>query len=274
MCRLYGLRATHPTRVSCELVEAQNSLIRQSEEDARGLSNPHGWGIGYVQDGTMYCEREVEPASSDEEFRHDAARVDATTVVAHVRRATVGKPRLVNTHPFRHDNAMLAHNGHIPAFDEVRPRLVEAMLPAHREAVHGDTDSEHFFQLLLSNRARHPGWSMTRLLRHTASSVIDWASEVVPEAEIALNFLWAIDDELVGMRLGRTLWYLQLRQVHECSVCGQEHAHPDDGRPYRSVEFASERITGEQWRAVPEGTIFHLDRDMCVEFDDFANESG
>ncbi|MFB6099186.1 MAG: class II glutamine amidotransferase, partial [Salinibacter sp.] len=111
MCRLYGLQATHPTRSACELLDAQNAMIQQSREDARGLSNPHGWGMGQVTDGTTSCFRQVEPAAESESYREEALKTEGTTVLAHVRRATVGDPSHANTHPFRHGPALLIHNG-------------------------------------------------------------------------------------------------------------------------------------------------------------------
>lgn len=267
MCRLYGLHATHETKISCELLEAQNALIRQSEEDARGLSNPHGWGIGWIEGGHAYCEREVDPASTDEDFRQDAADVEATTAIAHIRRATVGNPRLENTHPFRSEDAMLAHNGHIPAFDQVRERMLANMLPRHRDDLRGETDSEHFFRLLLSNRDRREELSRPQVLRHTAHQVVTWAGEVAPGEEIALNFLWSCGDDLVGMRMGRSLWYMELRELHRCSICGRPHAHPVEDEAYHSVEFASERITDEAWVQVPEDVVFHIDDDLHVVFE-------
>jgi len=149
MCRLYGLQATHPTRSACELLDAQNAMIRQSREDARGLSNPHGWGMGQVTHGTTSCFRQVEPASESESYREEALKTEGTTVLAHVRRATVGDPSHANTHPFRHGPALLIHNGHVPAFDAVRPHLLDALSDERRRYIRGTTDSEHVLALLL-----------------------------------------------------------------------------------------------------------------------------
>ena len=41
MCRLYGFRATEPTRLECALVRAQNSLVVQSRGGVYGMNfNP------------------------------------------------------------------------------------------------------------------------------------------------------------------------------------------------------------------------------------------
>lgn len=272
MCRLYGMRATHPTKVSCELLDAQNSLIRQSVEDERGLVNDHGWGLGLMTSGGLRCEREVGPASESEEYRRDAAEAEATLVLAHVRRATVGGASVANTHPFRHGRSMLAHNGHIGAFDRgVREMMLSAMREEDREAIQGTTDSEHFFQLLLSRRDRNPGVAPVRILRDAIRDVHGMVKEVDEDGEVALNVLWSVEDELVGSRFGRSLWHLESDGPHRCGVCGEFHPPPDaipDGESYRSAEIASERITDEDWEEVPESSVFWLTDELDVRFEE------
>lgn len=266
MCRLYGLSATHRTRIRCELLAAQNSLIRQAEEDARGMSNPHGWGIGYHTEDGVCCEREVAPAATDEDFRAHAAEVHARTAIAHIRRATVGEPALRNTHPFLFEDSMLAHNGHIPNFEAVRPSMLGAMTPAHRDAILGSTDSEHFFHLLLTNQQQHPERPMADLLAESIVQVLDWCDEVGVDEPPALNFLWTDGDRLAGARFGRTLWWVATEGVRECPVCGETHAPEEVGNAYHSVEFASERITNEDWRPAGDESVFEVTGDCSLDF--------
>lgn len=266
MCRLYGLRSTHPTRVGCELIDAQNSLIQQSRKDERGLANPHGWGIGFSRDGELTCKRQATPASESEDFRRTATEISAPALVAHVRRATVGNPKLVNTHPFHDEHALLAHNGHIDHFDEVRERMLEETTDERRAAIQGETDSEHFFHFLQSLRSRHPNATRRHVLRDAIRRVRGWARDIDPEAEVSLNVLWIEENDLAGARYGRTLWYIERHQPHICEICGKPHADPDPDDPYHVVEFASERLTSEGWTEVPEGITFDIgpDRDFDI----------
>lgn len=270
---MYGFRSSHPMRVECGLVDAQNSLIRQAAEDARGLVNDDGWGIGFVRDGTLHCEREVGPAAESEEFRRDAASVEATTVLAHVRRATVGHPTRENTHPFRDGRSMLAHNGHVGGFERVRERMRSEMTREHREAIAGTTDSEHVFQLLRSRRARRPGDSLTSVLRDTIRDVVRWSREAAPGEEVALNLIWTVDEVLVGSRLGRSLWYRERDAVLDCDICGGTHPDPGvvpDGEVYRAVVLASERITDEEWKQIPEGSVFAVTDGFTLDVEALA----
>ncbi len=264
MCRLYGMAATHPTRVECELVDAQNSLFHQSRRDARGLENPHGWGMAWFRAGQTRCRRQVRPADESEAYRRIAARTEGTVVVAHVRRATVGRPRLENTHPFRHGDSFLAHNGHIEHFDRVRPALLEEMAPLQRKAIAGTTDSEHFFQLALSLLDGDTPEAMRKALVEAIRCVRSHFPGREGEQSLALNTLFGHEGQLAGTRLHRSLWYLERERPGTCHVCGEPHhvvRDGDEAEEYRAVVVASERITDEDWKPVPNGSVFTIRRD-------------
>lgn len=77
MCRLYGLRATEPTKVECTLVHARNALMAQSRADRTCLSHPHGWGIATHEDHVPRVEQQAWAAYHGEHFRWAAARIHA-----------------------------------------------------------------------------------------------------------------------------------------------------------------------------------------------------
>lgn len=262
MCRLYGLHASHPTTPSCELIDAQNSLLGQSIRDARGLANVDGWGMGHVlPDGSLDCERQTDPAHESEAYRRRASSIESITVVAHVRRATVGAPGIVNTHPFRDDEALLVHNGHVDAFDRVRPRMLEAMGEERAGSIRGETDSEHVFALLMSRLTSDPGErppeATAEVLAHTVRDIRRWTEEE-GGTEVTLNVIWAVGEEIVGSRFGRDLHVVERSEAYECPVCGHHHG-PPDAEDYRAVVVASERITDEAWKEVEDGSVWWID---------------
>jgi len=290
MCRLYGLQATHPTRSACELLDAQNAMIRQSREDARGLSNPHGWGMGQITNGSTSCFRQVEPASESETYREEALKTEGTTVLAHIRRATVGEPSHANTHPFRHGPALLIHNGHIPAFDAVRPHLLDQLSDERRRFIRGTTDSEHVLALLLQLRDEMPDAPLHEITRDALQRIQSWVAAEAPAAQphptdadtqslshdeleeiLALNLLWTDGTSLAGSRLNRTLWALERSTVRACPLCDEEHATAPPDENYRAAVFASERITDEDWTEVPNGTVFSTDTDANLYRDSLAS---
>lgn len=260
MCRLYGMRATHSTRVECELIDAQHSLLHQAQKDRRGMENPHGWGMGWFDHGLTHCARQVEPADESEQFRTSAARTEGSTVMAHVRRATVGEPRYENTHPFRAGDAMLAHNGHIANFDEIRPQLLAQMPERNQEAILGTTDSEHFFQLALSHLDSFSAPEMREALMEAVDTVRHcFTGEVEDEMTLALNTLFVAGGNLAGTRLRRSLWYLERSGTKHCPVCKETHDASGAGEDYRAVVLASERLTDEDWKPVPKNSAFYVE---------------
>lgn len=267
MCRLYGFHANEPTRIECSLIHAQNALMAQSIRDREGLTHGHGWGVAGYPDGVPFVEKQAWAAYDGEHFKKTASRVYARTVVAHVRRATVGIPALENTHPFEHGRWLLAHNGTIGAFDSIRHAMLEEMEDLHRNEVHGTTDSEHIFRFLLSLQMREPEKPLHTLLHDGLLQIARFARSADSDAQLSLNVLWTDGDHMAGSRLNRTLWYLERDEIIHCDICGQPHVHHDPKQHYRAVEVASEPITDEKWLGVPNGTIFNIDPDMRVHFE-------
>lgn len=257
MCRLYGFRSTHPTRVECSLVHSQNALMVQSRTDATtGRSHGHGWGIAVYEDGFPLVSREAWDAYQNEAFRDAAARVYSKAVIAHVRRATVGATRIENTHPFVHEAWAFAHNGTIPHFRSIRSQMLEQISDEHRGEILGETDSEVFFRLFLTRLDEVDG-NAELALETSVEQVVEWCRQEDRSARIGLNVLVTDGRQLVGTRWGRTLLYVTRRGVTDCEICRYPHVRTDTPHDYRSLVVASEPLThGEIWEEVPEGSIF------------------
>ena len=263
MCRLYAMHANEPTRVECSLVRAQNALMAQSRGDKEGLMHGHGWGVADYPDGVPIVERQTWAAFHGEHFQKKAARIYAKTVVAHVRRATVGPPALQNTHPFVHGRWIFAHNGTIPNFQQVRPMMLDATDPLHRNEIHGDTDSEHMFRFLLTLWMQRPDRDLLTTLKIGLRQIVAWSRHVDAEARIGLNIILTDGDKLVGSRLNRTLWFLNRDRTYACPICKRSHVHHDPKASYSAIEVASEAITQEaEWTSIPNGTVFSANSDF------------
>ena len=236
--------------------------MEQSRKDVEGFANAHGWGIAAHTDRMPFVEKQAWAAYHGEHFKKAAARIYSRTSIAHVRRATVGPPAIENTHPFVHGLWVFAHNGTVPNFDQVREPLLKALDPLHRSEIGGSTDSEHVFRHLLTLWERNPQRPLVEALRIGLENVIAWCREIDPKRTIGLNVLWTDGERMVGSRLNRTLWYLERDGIVPCEICGQSHVHHDPKQHYRAVEIASEPITHEGWRQIPNGTVFSVDPDF------------
>ena len=273
MCRLYGFRTNELTKVECTLVHAQNALLIQSRSDLRGVSHADGWGIAYYADGNPEIERRGRAAYRDIHFSATAERIYAKTVLAHIRRATVGGASMHNTHPFRLGRWLFAHNGTITAFEKIRTQMekeTESHLQKRRQ---GSTDSEQAFLWLLSRMVRagidlqETGCDLEllmQLLREGVSRLADWCEQAGAKKAPRLNFLLTEGTVLVGSRWNNTLNWAERQGIHDCEICGIPHTHHDEREKYRAVVVASEPITHEGWREVPEAHVLGIDQDIST----------
>lgn len=281
MCRLYAMSSNEPTRVECSLVHAQNALMHQSQEDEAGLANGHGWGVADFRNGLPLIEKQVWAAFHGEHFKKTAARVYAHTVVAHVRRASVGGTSIENTHPFTHGKWIFAHNGTVPNFLMVRDRMLPEIDPMFLNDIKGTTDSEHVFYYLLSLHLRHPQTDLRELVAIGLNRLRGWCAEVDPDAKsglndakLGLNIVLTDGKVLVGSRVGRSLWHLQREQIYTCDICGRTHVHHKATTDYRAVEIASEPISDDPWEAFPDDVVYSVDEDYYLLIESLEKFAG
>ena len=181
MCRILGCVASAPVSIRHELLEAENPMIRQSEE------HDSGWGMAVYETAAgdaPNCVRFPEAAFADGEFR-PATELRGRIFNVHVRRATMGGLTLANTHPFCAWDYSLSHNGTILEYPRLREQGVAA--PA------GDTDSEQFFQFLIGGL---DAADVAGSLRRAVTCVIDRS----PFS--GLNVLFSDGERLYAYKLG------------------------------------------------------------------------
>ena len=274
MCRLYGLHANEPTKVECTLAYAQNALLKQSQEDRSGKEHSDGWGIACYGNGVPSLERRDTAAHQSVHFAEAAERLYAHTVVAHVRRATIGGPALVNTHPFTHGSWTFAHNGTVEAFDRVQPLLEREVPDQLLRERRGDTDSELAFLWILG-RMLDEGVNMDDvgveafgpepallgdILGRAVSQLAEWSHlpGATDEDQSRLNFILTNGRVLVASRWRHTLFWVLREGIHDCEICGIPHVHHSRDADYRAAIVASEQISHEPWQEVADGSVITI----------------
>ncbi len=239
MCRLLGIVSSRPTDFRTLLAERPRCLATLGEE------HRDGWGIAAWSDGRWRLHKGTRPASRDARFRERALELRGEVLVSHVRKATIGRVATANSHPFARGRWVFAHNGTIQDLAWVRAGVSSA----RAAEVRGDTDSELFFAFLLT-RLDDAG------LAHAPASPATDA--VVAEAAAAcrardgfgsLNFLLSDGESCYAHRFGRSLWALD-RGAVEAPAMRRAHA----------VFIASEPMTSEDWREVPNGALLRVAR--------------
>ena len=268
MCRLYAFRATERTKVECTLAHAQNALLLQSRGDLAGRSHTDGWGMASWKDGMPTIKRQSTAAYRDLSFSHAAAGIYSTAVVAHVRMATVGEPRDVNSHPFGFGKWVFAHNGTVIGFSVLKHQLLAETDSTLRKCIQGETDSEHLFFWLLSRmRDAHINLeadsdigSIAELLCRSIRELAERSSTVDTHRPSKLNIVLTNGDAMFVSRWNNTLFFTRREGVADCEICGIPHIHHEVGSEYRAVVVASEPISDEPWEEVPNGSLLAIDR--------------
>ena len=260
MCRLFALSAGD-CRVSATfwLLDAPDSLAEQSHR------NPDGCGVaGFDPSGQVVLHKAPVAAWDDPDFGNTARRLTSSTFVGHVRHATTGARRYENTHPFAEGDVVFAHNGALGDLDQVEQQLGD-----YRRVVHGDTDSERLFALILKETtARHGD------LTAGITAAARWLAEHVPV--LSLNLIVVTPSDLWALRYPETneLYLLDRapggqpgdRHLHGVGQQGGIRVRSTDLRYQPAVVVASERIDeNPAWQAMVPGELLHVNHALDIE---------
>ncbi len=233
MCRLLGIVSRDVRHFWRCLRDESRGLVALSREhgDGWGIAAHHatrGWSIA----------KGVASAHEDRSFDVAASEAQGSTLLAHVRRRTVGSVSLANTHPFHRDGWAFAHNGTIERLDAVR-----AAIGKPTDGIVGETDSEVLFAFLLAKIQSQPA--------SPTSALVSAVEELgrIPSLGAA-TFLLSDGVTLYAYRHGRPLTLLERR-------CGDQ---------VEAVLIASEPVTDDEpWSLIPEETLVAISREPdCV----------
>ena len=225
MCRLFAAAASAPVDVSFELLRSDNSILRQSEE------HDSGWGSAYYAGRAPDVRRFADAAHANDTF-DEVTTGHARLIMVHVRRATIGGLKLENTHPFSRGPYTYCHNGTILKAAKLEP-LADTP-PA------GDTDSERFFNMLMTG---FDDDDVIGSLRRAVETVCDTCRFS------ALNFLFCDGRRMYAYRFGvyRLFWLARDLEL-DADTATHHHVHLERPSGGHQVLIASERLNeGEPW---------------------------
>jgi predicted glutamine amidotransferase len=141
------------------------------------------------------------------------------------------------------------------------------MTPEHRIAVAGETDSEHMFHFILSKHDRDASRPLREVIGESLRQIVSWSGDVGPETRLGLNVILTDGDRFVGSRWQRSLHYAEWRSVRDCELCGAPCGPREAAGDYRAVAIASEPLTDEPWREVPERSIYEITPELEVQIE-------
>lgn len=278
MCRLLAYKGV-PVIMDQLLYQPRHSLIRQSYK-ARELDEPlngDGFGVGwYVPDidPTPAVFVSTSPAWSNRNLRLLAPKIRSHCILAHVRAASFGDISEANCHPFYYQRFLFMHNGGIEGFERIKRPLRRSLSDELYSWIKGQTDSEHFFALVLENlRPSGEGYTVQDLAGAVEEAVVRLKvlrRRARTNGTFYLNVVLTDGNLLLAARYvshGRarplTLYYSEgSRYVCEEGVCLMERCHPAS----RSVIVASERLTrlDSDWQEVPRNHFLLVEGDGSV----------
>ena len=278
MCRLYALHANQPTRIDCNLVEAQTAALGTKEKGDR----PDGWGIAYYQGEVPTLVLDAKSCFHSPHFHEKEKFVYSKTIVTDIRRSQVGLNCPLNTQPFSYDQWTFAHNGTIKNFQKFESEMERRIERRLLDARLGSTDSELFF-LWIATFLKESGVfeSLEPDATIVRQSIADAMSELndlcsqhgAPSPN--LSFVLTDGNLLFACRWNGSLFYCERREAHWCSICGESHVKGSPNESYRAVVVSTQPMSGDTWNEVPKQGLLSVDADgyarvTLMEADQFS----
>lgn len=280
MGALVAILQSDDTLLRCQLNRLK-SHVTLSDDDRL----PDAYGFGYYKAGNVLLGKRPTGAPARLTLPDLVGKVDSEALLVHARRATIGKPKDENTHPFRVHRWLFAHDGTIAGFDALRPKLLAAIPDFLRRQIAGDTDSEHafmYFLTLLKAENRLDDLDLDektagRALAKTVRQIEAWQREIGEQRPSRLVFVATNGRIMVATRRGGPLYYALYEGIVPCALHGIDAATPESHpqvRPHRRVKavcFASHLAAPNGFIEVPEGSGVAVSRSLQVTVSSLNN---
>lgn len=176
MCRVLAYLGT-PVLLDDLLYKSDSSLIKQTYQPRMlAALNLAGFGMAAWDPASHDAERPFiyrhpDLPVFDRNLKRLAEKLKPTCIIAHVRGVPYGDAAdigVANLHPFsfRGCNLVLAHNGDLARFSEMRSALIDHVKPEFAAQIRGSTDSEWIYAVLASKLEQPDG-------EHSIEEIVD-----------------------------------------------------------------------------------------------------
>ncbi len=273
MCRMLGVVCSDDDLLGCAIHEVHSSL-RISNVDKHD-----GVGVGYyVHDDPLLMKR---PSAAFEtiDYRELVNEISSNVLMVHVRKATVGGWKDVNTHPFRFRRWLFSHVGHLPPLEKNRKELLETMPPFLLRNIRGDTESEVCFHMILNllfkaGRIDDLSLASERLagfLKEGITEIDQLAkkdAKDAKEAEGKFAIMVTNGQVMAGACRGIPMYYSHREGIFECGRHEATEQEVQRHRRFRGIMIGAEMVDpGHQWREVADGTLLSVSKDLKLKVD-------
>jgi glutamine amidotransferase len=293
MCRAL-LYLGQPVLLDNLLFQPDSALVRQSYMPKMlHMLNLAGFGMRAWDPATADPERPYSYYSQslpvfDRNLKGLAEKIRAGCVLAHVRGvaySTRVEISLQNVHPFHFAGVplVLAHNGDLARFAEMKPHLARHVDPEFASQVHGTTDSEWVYALVVSQlpdaHRRPTSAELTVAVERTLAILRETRAKLGIQVSSSLNLFVADGSQLAAVRYCFDFGCYATDdpvRVHEANLsylslwytAGRDYGlHDGEWKMTGGVEqadsilIASEPLTRDTaaWVEVPEYAMMHAE---------------
>jgi predicted glutamine amidotransferase len=214
MCRAL-LYLGEPVLLDNFLYQPDSALVRQSYMPKMlNMLNLAGFGLRAWDPSSHEPDRAFSYYSQqlpvfDRNLKNLAEKIRAGCLLAHVRGVayhTRVEISVQNCHPFHFKDVplVMAHNGDLARFAEMKPLLAAHLKPAIAAQIHGTTDSEWVYALIVSQLADPARHASTDELRKAVADTLGILRDARKQLGIAtsssLNLFIADGSQLAAVR--------------------------------------------------------------------------
>ena len=291
MCRAL-LYLGEPVLLDNFLYQPDSALVRQSTMPRMlNMLNLAGFGMRAWDPTSHQPDRAFSYYSQqlpvfDRNLKNLAEKIRAGCLLAHVRGVayhTRVEISVQNCHPFHFKDVplVMAHNGDLARFAEMKPLLAPHLKPGVAAQIHGTTDSEWVYALIVSQLAdasRHPGTDeLRKAIEDTLGIIRDARRKLGIATSSSLNLFIADGTQLAAVRYCFDFGCYATEdaaRLHEANLsylslwytAGRDYGLHDDewqmtggSENATSILVASEPLTRDTaaWVEVPEYSMLH-----------------
>ena len=275
MCRIFGFRSILKSSVHSSLINADNALSIQS------VDHPNGWGVAHYVGGSPHLIKSDRSAMNCDIFKQVSGVVSSNTVLAHIRKSTIGDVSVLNTHPFQYGKWVFAHNGNINNFELKKDELFSMVSQNLAPFVLGSTDSELIFLIILSELEKmvpmdSPSTPYALLesaccnsINKIISCIGSLSNDTDPPESNFLTFTMTDGSNMIAFHGGKNLHYSTYKSKcpdrDSCDFFGQSCEAPPETSKINHLLISSEPLSGENiWQELKKGTLIGVDENMCL----------
>ena len=221
----------------------------------RANHSPHGWGAAWkLRDGSFRFKKKPEKLPGGVEGMQLVEGIKTSQILAHVRYRVSGAVALQNTQPFTN-----TQNSYAFAATMSQCKVIPRYRTSVRQFLKGRTGPEVLFQLFLNKYKRdiEDEKALSKLIK-------DVFVKGNLKKRASASFVLMSNGRAMVYRYGKSLYYLERKPPHEAEVTllsrkGYTVNLSSKKGPKDIVTLiASERLTDEKWKLLPEKVLFEV----------------